>query len=271
MASFNEEDIIVPSIQKLVEQEIEVHLIDNGSTDNTVRRVEEGFGEAVRIERFPPTGPSDWYDWTGILRRKEQIAATSGADWCIHHDVDEIRLGPWPGLNLREALWQADRQGFNAVDHTLLNFRPIDEGYQSGSSFENHFQHYEWGSRPGERLQIKAWKNKGPVDLAEAGGHEARFHGRRLYPLNFLLKHYPLRSSQQGREKIRSRRERVSAAERRRGWHTHYDHWGSDPTLLWSPERLARFERHRFEAERLTERLARIGAVFSGVGPQTGC
>jgi SAM-dependent methyltransferase len=267
MASYNEEDIIVPAIRTLLEQGVEVHLMDNGSTDATVRRTKEAFGGTVPIERFPQTGPADRYDWTGILRRKEQIAAQSGADWCLHHDADAIRRPPWPNLDLREALWRVDRQGFSAVDHTLLDFRPVDETWGTGSSsLEDHFRYFEWGLRPGQQLQIKAWKNLGPVDLAETGGHEARFQGRRVYPLNFLLKHYPIRSSRQARSKIDSRRERVTASERQRGWHTQYDQLAGAHTFRWSPEGLSHFDRDRFEVELLTERLARIGRVFSGDG-----
>ena len=39
-------------------------------------------------------------------------------------------------------------------------------------------------------------------DLAGSGGHEAVFTGRRVFPYNFLSKHYPVRSQAHGERKI---------------------------------------------------------------------
>ena len=36
MSAYNEADVIHESIQKLIQQEVDVYLLDNGSTDETV-------------------------------------------------------------------------------------------------------------------------------------------------------------------------------------------------------------------------------------------
>ncbi|MGA2512689.1 MAG: glycosyltransferase family 2 protein [Candidatus Limnocylindrales bacterium] len=224
MTAYNEEEIIGPSIAKLVADGVDVYVIDNWSSDGT-HAIAEQFGgrDLVGLERFPDA-PTDRYEWLPLLRRVEAVAAGLRADWCIHHDVDERRSGPWSSVGLRDALWRVDQSGFSAVDHTVLNFRPIDNGFTPGGDFEAYFRHFEFGRTSDLLLQVKAWKNTGPVDLAGSGGHEARFPGRRIFPYKFELKHYPVRSQAHGEQKVlRDRIARWDPGERALGWHVHYD------------------------------------------------
>src|SRR5262245_41210084 len=103
ITAFNEADIISPVLGHLVENGIEVYLIDNHSTDDTVAQARPWLGRGLLdIESFPPsctveTSAYEVFDWTAILHRKEELAQTLCADWFIHHDADEIRESPWPG------------------------------------------------------------------------------------------------------------------------------------------------------------------------------
>jgi len=224
MTAYNEEEIVGPSIAKLVADGVDVYLIDNWSSDGTYAIAEQFRGRGlVGLERFPDA-PTDRYEWLPLLRRVEAVAAGLEADWCIHHDADERRCGPWAGVGLRDALWRVDRSGFSAVDHTVLNFRPIDNGFTPGSDFEAYFRYFEFGRTSDLLLQVKAWKNTGPVDLVGSGGHEARFPGRRIFPYKFELKHYPIRSQGHGERKVfRDRIARWDPGERALGFHVHYD------------------------------------------------
>jgi hypothetical protein len=224
MTTYNEEDVIGPSIGKLVADGIGVYLIDNWSTDRTHAIAAEFMGRGlVGLERFPDA-PTDRYEWRSLLGRVEDVAESNEADWLIHHDADERRCGPWAGLGLRDALWKVDQSGFSAVDHTVLNFQPIDNGFVPGGDFEACLRHFEFGRGAGMLLQIKAWKNLGRVDLASDGGHEAVFPGRRVFPYKFELKHYPIRSQLHGELKVfRDRVARWDPNERAIGWHRHYD------------------------------------------------
>jgi hypothetical protein len=235
MTAFNEEDIIGPSIARLVGDGVGVYVIDNWSTDGTYA-IAEGFRGAglVGLERFP-SAPTELYEWRSLLGRVEAVATRLDADWVIHHDADERRCGPWPGMGLREALWNVDQAGFSAVDHTVLNFRPIDNGFTPGGDFEAYFRHFEFGRTSDLLLQVKAWKNIGPVDLASTGGHEARFADRRVFPYKFELKHYPIRSQSHGETKVfRDRVTRWDPKERAAGWHVHYDDVRPEQSFLRS-------------------------------------
>ena len=260
VTAFNEEDIIRSTIESLIGSGLDVHLIDNWSTDRTHEIAERFLGRGlVGLERFPAT-PSATYDWGDLLSRVEEVAAASPSDWFIHHDSDERHLSPWPSRSLRDAIWAVQQSGFNAIDHTVLNFRPVDDGFVPGSDPEAYFRHFEFGTTPDDLHRIKAWRSTGGrVSLAASGGHEVRLPGRRVFPYKFLLKHYPIRSQAHGERKVlRERAARWNAAERARGWHVHYDAVAEGHRFLRSPHELREFDGRTLERELIT--------IISGVG-----
>ena len=236
MTVYNEEDVLAPSLAKLIDDGVEVYVIDNWSTDGSfeIARSFEGRG-LVGLERFPAEA-TPTFRLQPLLQRVEQVAADQHADWNIHHDVDERRSGPWPGIGLRESLWRVQSLGFSAIDHTVLNFRPVDDTFEPGSDFERHFRFFEFGRTRDLVRQVKAWKNDGRVDLASSAGHEARFVGRRVFPYKFLIKHYPIRSQAHGDRKIlRDRVARWDPTERARGWHVQYNAIEGQQSFLRDP------------------------------------
>ena len=235
----NEADILRSTLEKLHAGGVDFYVIDNWSTDESpeIARSFEGRG-LVGFERFPAR-PSEHFSLRPLLGRVADVAHELPASWCIHHDVDEVRLGPWPGVGLREALWRVDRAGYNAVDFTVVNFRPTDDGFVPGEDFERHLRHFEFGSSPDLLLQIKTWKNVRRVDLQRFGGHQALFPRRHVFPYKFLLKHYPIRSQTHGERKVLGERvNRWDPAERALGWHTQYDDAATRPSFLASPDDL---------------------------------
>lgn len=250
ISAYNEEDIIVPCLQYLIKQGLEVYLIDNWSSDSTVELASELLGKGLlAIEKFPQDRPPSHYVWKDILSRIEQLTEEIKADWFLFQDVDEIRTSPWPGLSLRDAILKVDREGFNSIDHTVVTFYPVDNYFAAGADFEAYFEYFEFSDRPGQFVEINAWKNLGRhVSLATSGGHEIRFKGRRIYPFRFLLKHYPVRSQAHGEKKIfRERKPRWLPQERASGWHTHYDHINEGHSFLRRPGDLKLFNESEFD------------------------
>ncbi len=249
ISAYNEEDIIVPCLQYLIKQGLEVYLVDNWSTDSTVELACEFLGKGLlAIEKFPEDRSPSHYLWKDILLRIEQLSEEIRADWFLFQDVDEISASPWPGMSLREAILKVDREGFNCIDHTMATFYPVDNDFRAGSDFEAYFKHFEFSDRPGQFLRIKGWKSpRGRVSLARSGGHEIEFAGRRTYPFRFLLKHYPVRSQAHGEKKIlRERKPRWLPQERASGWHDHYDHINEGHSFLRRPDQLKLFSESNF-------------------------
>jgi glycosyltransferase involved in cell wall biosynthesis len=255
IAAYNEEDVIAQVIGDLIEQRISVFLIDHRSEDGTVAEAARYLGRGlVGIERFPdesgfPDEDGERFAWESILRRKQQLAETLGFDWVMHADADELRESPWPTLSLASAIGLVDRLGYSAIDFAVFHFRPTTENpFRRGDDLRRAFQYYE-APKPYDRLQIKCWKNIAPVDLVSSGGHEALFDARRVFPIRFVLRHYPIRSREHGERKVfRERRPRFIEAEHGK-WHLQYDEVTDASSFVRSPAELERWDPDRVRAE----------------------
>src|SRR5262249_40063197 len=93
--------------------------------------------------------------------------------------------------------------------------------------------------------QIKCWKNEGiAIDLVSSGGHDVEFEGRRVFPIRFPLRHYPIRSNEHGRRKVfRERKERFDPEERQLKWHIHYDGFEEGCDFVRDAATLTRYRR----------------------------
>jgi hypothetical protein len=244
IAAYNEEDIIGQAVGHLVAQGIRIYILDNGSTDGTVNKAVRAAGpELVGVEHLPPDAGANHVSWTAILGRKETLARELDAAWFIHHDADEFRESPWAQVTLREAIDLVDRAGYNAIDFELFNFWPTDDAYVKGVEVQEAFRRYAPPALH-DRLQIKCWKKQDqPVDLRSSGGHEVKFEGRRVFPLRFLLRHYPIRSQAHGERKVfKERWQRFAQTERERGWHQQYDAIAPGGSFLRAPEELTPYD-----------------------------
>ena len=199
-----------------------------------------------------------------ILGRKSEVAASTRFDWYCSYDSDEFRSSPWSGVTLSEAISRIDELGYNALDHTVLDFRPVNGRFVPGHDPRPQFPYFEFGQRPGHFLQIRAWKRQNDhIDLAGSGGHAAVFSGQRVFPLKFLLRHYSLRSMDQMQRKlIHDQKKRAQKERATFGWHLHLDTLAAKlerDGYFWSKDSLRRFDDSRFAYDYLVERISGIG------------
>ncbi|PIY71572.1 hypothetical protein COY87_05475 [Candidatus Roizmanbacteria bacterium CG_4_10_14_0_8_um_filter_33_9] len=226
---YNEEDIVDYTIRSLLDQDIRVHAIDNWSTDNSLKilkKIKQDYKDKMEISQYPAHKASKTYDWYELLRYVELIASKSNSDWILHHDADEIRESPWTNTSLKKGIEIVDILGYNAINFTVLNFYPVKDGFSSHNNPERYFAYFNFGSHTSDAQQIKAWKNPQSqnIGLAENGGHNIHLNNKRVFPLNFLLKHYSWRSAKQIEKKLLiDRLGRINTKERKRGWHSHYN------------------------------------------------
>ncbi|MFO7693163.1 MAG: glycosyltransferase family 2 protein [Vicinamibacterales bacterium] len=247
VSAYNEEDIIGPALAHLVAQGASVYLLDDGSADRTVANAREAAGTGlIGVETLPPVAREDGtgaYCWSRILDRKAQLAHTLDGEWFIHQDADEFRESPWPHLSLADAVGLVDRLGWNAIDFEVFDFVPAGEDFLPGQDPVSTFRRYHPAGEY-DRLQIRCWKKTAdPVDLTTTGGHEARFPGRRVFPLRFPMRHYPIRSAAQGERKVfRDRKPRFDPKERARGWHVQYDRFVEGQPVVSDPASALHFD-----------------------------
>jgi glycosyltransferase involved in cell wall biosynthesis len=267
MTVYNEADFVARSVEHLLAQGVDVHVVENWSDDGTAEIV-EALSQAhpnVTFERFPPARPErHTYEWALLLERVEQIAADDVThEWIMHNDADELRLSPWRGVTLNEALAFAGAHGFNAIDLTVVDFRPTRDGYDGSTGPDEFFTRFEFTTTfESYFVQIKGWRTDGRIRLADSGGHAAEFEGRRVFPFKFVTKHYPLRSTAQGRKKVfQDRIGRYTEAERAKGWHVQYDEIDADEQFVWPGAGLHRYAPEFFYTEYLVELLSGVGIV----------
>jgi glycosyltransferase involved in cell wall biosynthesis len=185
----NEERYIKRCLELLHQEGIEVCLIDNGSTDKTLEIAKQFTSKnVIRIEHIAYNGS---FALKPILENKEKLAKEINADWYIHHDADEFRQAPEPYKSLRAAITEVDRQGYNAINFDEFVFLPtIENPDHEGRDYVASMRHYYFFEPRPLRL-IKAWKNFGQkVDIVSSGGHQCSFDNRKIFPENFILRHY---------------------------------------------------------------------------------
>jgi hypothetical protein len=262
---FNEEDIIREVVDRLILDGIDVYVIDNASTDSSVSKIQallgHGVVDIVRREYFDESGKST-YKWSEILKEKESISLGLNYDWYIHADADEIRLSPWHGMTLQESITRVDLEGYNAINFKVYNFRPIQSTVFTGC-VEADITHFE-SAFSGDLKQVKCWKNAGSIDLASSGGHFAKIPNLKVYPVRFILKHYPLRSKQQSAKKLYiDRAPRFAVEEIERDWHRQYDALiqQNEKTFEWDESGLQRFDFNVVSSVLLSESAQMLVAI----------
>ncbi len=261
VSTFNEADIIESVLRHLQSEGVETHVFDNWSCDSTFEIVNRLMQEGVckSVKRYPEE-PSPQYEWSRMLEHHAAYGSRLEADWILHNDADEIRVAPWPLVKLREAISFVDLLGYSAIDFTVINFAFTDESSEFIFDPES-LKFFDFGRQAPDLQQIKGWKNRQAVDLASTGGHSCLFENRKIYPLKFLNKHYPLRSVEQANRKVFvDRLPRVVKENRERGWHTHYDIYSEVARIKpWRKFELLNFDLNVFNADYLVERLSGIG------------
>lgn len=216
LAAYNERRFIVPCLEHYIRHGVAVYLIDNESTDETVALAEAYLGRGlIAIESIPRSG---LYSWQGILARKAQLAASLDADWFLHADPDEVRLPPQPDQTLAQAIEDADRQGYTAINFTEFTFVPTRQSPDHDHPAFTETMRWYYPYEPSFPNQLKAWKKQAdPVDLTSTAGHRVSFPDLRMAPVSFPMRHYLFLSVPHAVRKYVERA--YDPAEVARGWH----------------------------------------------------
>ncbi len=266
--AFNEERFITRCVEHLREQGVDVYLIDDASTDDTVAVAERYLGRGiVHIEELPAHEVHDWHE---ICRRKEQLAARLDADWLIHHDADEIRFSPVRRQSLARALEQFDDAGYNAVNFQEFTFVPTHEAPNHDHAHFDRTMHSYYAFARSDPHRLNAFKRQdGPVELAWSGGHAVRFEGLRPAPVSLCMRHYLFLSRDHAIRKYVEHRpfaEHTVAA----GWHSFRPRLRAEMIRLPSSDSLLRYRGdHKLDgsAPRRTHVLDDLVAAFERVAP----
>jgi hypothetical protein len=234
----NEPDIAGWTTRRLLAEGMRVKVLDDWSDDGTYEIL--GAIKGVDIVRFPPDRPTREWSLVGQLVEIEEIGLKNPGTWIVPAAADEIFCSPWPGVGLAEAFSRVEAEGYNFIDTAFFNFVPTKDGFCRGMDPEKFFTHGEMGSDPSYR-RIYLSPPGVRAQIAANACHDVMIPGRRIYPVQFVVKHYPLRSNEQGRKKIDDRRSRFAEEEKKKGWHTHYNNVDEGSSYIGDETKLTRF------------------------------
>lgn len=194
---------------------IEAIVIDNDCNEATKDIVREFTGTVVQeVVHFPRHGV---FDWTGILKQKEDIVNSRPSDWFMLWDSDEIREAPAGFSTLNNAIRNSQEQGYNTVSFDEYIFLPVSEHeeHRETDFVEGLETYYYFAPRRFHRAN--AWRNTGAkVELLSGAGHTVSFEGQQVSPERYALRHYLFLSYKHGKKKYLKRN--YSTEDLSKGW-----------------------------------------------------
>ena len=122
-------------------------------------------------------------------------------------------------LNLKEAIEEEDKKGYNIIQFNRFEFF-ITDGDSSNNSVMKRQPYYSFEID----YLYRAWKFYPGIYLEPSGGHLPIFppeYKYKLSPTRMIIRHYRFRNENQARLKLQTRLERANITETKIGWHVH--------------------------------------------------
>jgi len=238
MAVYNEADIVGQVIQHIINQGLVLVILDNGSTDGSYQICQKYVGRGVlEVERIV----SEVYDPIFILRRLEEMAQAYSPDWLAIIDADEIHEPSQSGFTLKQATEREDSLGYNLIRSNCFAFCPTPIDDQGEKDPLKRIKYYVWSGD----FHFRFWRNYPGTDCWSGGSHLVYFPEDikpRVSPRKFIIRHYKIRSSEQGRRKVLGLRRRIRRPPLPEGWSIHYNRFAMDESFFSvNPEKLTRY------------------------------
>lgn len=198
----------------LAEQNIDVVIIDNDSTDSSDNLYQNHIDNSViAVEKLPYDGQ---FSLSDQLKKKEEIYNRLEYDWLVHHDADEILEDYRPNMTLRDAIQDADNQGYNVLNFEEFTFIPeAGEDYAGRNYYQELLRYYFFEKH--KNFLNRAWKRSSRLSNGHLGGHILKGENVRIYPHNHVLRHYIALSEKRAKDKYLKRV--FDEAELIKGWH----------------------------------------------------
>jgi glycosyltransferase involved in cell wall biosynthesis len=217
MSVFNEADILSQSLQYHIDAGIQFLVLDNGSTDGSRELAESNIGRGVIAVRELVTNT---YQWAHLLDTLLSWAEVFEPKWCFLIDADTFLEAPREGQALSQAVADVDASDCNVINFDHFEFWPTGEEDSEITAVRQRLLYYTWA----DDRQEKGWLAYPGTRNSRLGGHQIDFPSnivKRVYPTNFILRHYRIRSYEHGLRKVFLERRPRFVGEPI-DWHTHY-------------------------------------------------
>jgi hypothetical protein len=182
----NEVDYLQILLPLLARQGIDVVIVDNESAAESAALYSHfANNPIIRVKYLPYLGYSSMFN---LIATKEKICGEIDHDWVIHHDADEIMEHHTPGKTLRQAIEDADRAGYTALNFDEFVFLPKPDENYAGRNYYKELSRYYFFEPFKNRLN-RAWKRNINLTVTE-GGHKLAGSDLSIAPRNHVLRHY---------------------------------------------------------------------------------
>jgi glycosyltransferase involved in cell wall biosynthesis len=208
---YNDGDLLEESISYLLEQNHDVIAWDHGSTDETpdvLDRFRPHLREVRHVLR-----EFDFYELYPAMSHHLLESYVGDYDWISWPDQDEFLEGPMRDRPYYEYVLEANESGIDWIEFRNFNFWWTDEDDPAIRETTRRVRHYSpWPDCP---PRVRSWRaqvtnirrfNHNPLDGTPS-------------PRLFNLRHYPMRSASQARERVL----RDRAGLRRGNLNFHYE------------------------------------------------
>jgi glycosyltransferase involved in cell wall biosynthesis len=220
--TYNESDVIYWVIKYLIDQDIDVHILDNESTDSTLDIVKKFPPSRVFISSFHTNGEFN-EQIMGDNIKKIIKSYEKEYDWVARINADEFWESPFQNLSLKEGIELADKRGYNAVGVKQFRFYPMsdEKPHVAGDDvrkYYNYFEKWEGAKYFEPRFHpehnkiwiINAFKSNSGIFYEDA--HKVLPISKiKIFPHLFITRHYPYRNPERTKQRIiQERKNRVS-------------------------------------------------------------
>lgn len=220
---YNESDIVEYVVDHLIEQGVKLIVLDNGSTDGSYEICSRYLGKGIlTLDRLVTSK----FELQLVLKRLQSAAMQYSPGWILLCGADEFLESPYNGLTIAQAITLEDSKGYNVIQFNNFEFWPteLDESLPEKDP-RKRLRYYSWL----DDWQFRCFKAYQGVTIHESGGHVPKFPEgtkARISPNKFILRHYKIRSCEQGLRKVFAERlPRYSPQARTEGWHVQYDNF----------------------------------------------
>ncbi len=206
--TYNDEDIIEEVIEHLLSQDIELVVLDNGSTDNTFQICKKFSDKGlIKLEQFK----SDLFDWVLILNKLYDMAIFESPDWVLRSDSDQFLESGINNLTLKDVISQSEVGGYNIIQFDRFDFFMTDKNNKNAKSVKEKMPYYSYQTD----YAYRAWKFVPGINVAGHMGHCPIFPSDVVYkfdPKKLVIRHYLFRNKQQSEKKVQDRIRRISSS-----------------------------------------------------------
>jgi len=230
----NEIDVLPYLLEYYKTQGVDVFIFDNISNDGTWEYL---LDNGVECERLESDGG---FDLVHFIEKREEKWKEAKPDWCIFLDADEFPL-TFQFTSLNEMIENRDKQGFNVIKQTRVNFRPTgSEDFKKGNPrkiYRYYFINFPEGK--GHPQCERIFKYCDDINVVRGAGHTVYGFDKKvsIEPLDNPIFHYSMREN--AKEKTHERFNRRSKDENApKRWNTHYKKYIEKDKWLWAPDEL---------------------------------